>query len=134
MVEINNTTKMLIDVKLSKLVAEKFLKYYKKEKFAVSIAFVGDKKIKKLNKIYRGIDKSTDVLSFEGEGDFLGEIIINFVQIKRQARELKHSAREELIFILTHGLLHLLGYDDNTEKERTKMIKIGEKFINNLKF
>ena len=129
MVEINNQTKNKIDLKLTKQVAEKFLAYYKKEKKEVSIAFVGDSAIKKLNQEYRHQDKVTDVLSFTGEGDFLGEIIVDYAQIKRQAKEFGKKINEELVFILVHGLLHLIGYDDKTEKGRLKMISLGEKFI-----
>ena len=64
MVEINNKTRSRIDLNLIKRVVERFLKYYKKRNHEVSIAFVGDKTIRKLNKEYRGIDRVTDVLSF----------------------------------------------------------------------
>jgi len=146
-VEVNNTTKEVVDVKLVKLVAEKFLKHYKKNKFEVSIAFVSDKEIQKLNKIYRGINKPTDVLSFEGDASagspqyrsgqaaqvFLGEIIISYSQIKKQAKEFGKTAKQELVFILVHGLLHLLGHTDETEKGRLGMIEEGERFIENYK-
>ena len=87
MVEAINRAKAKIDLKLVENVAEKFLQAYKIKKKEVSIAFVGDSTIKKLNREYRHQDKITDVLSFTGEGDFLGEIIIDYAQIKRQAKE-----------------------------------------------
>lgn len=129
MVEVNNKTKSRINLSLVKKVAEDFLKYYKKENFEVSIAFVGDKKIRSLNKSYRGLDKITDVLAFLGEDKFLGEIIIGYNQIKRQAKRFNHSVDKELVFILVHGLLHLLGYDDETDKGRKEMERLGSKFI-----
>ncbi len=128
-VEINNRTKNKIDLSLIKKVVEKFLRAYKKTDYSVSLAFVGDKRIRELNKNYRGIDQVTDVLSFPGEEKFLGEIIIDYSQIKRQAGKFGNKPKDELIFILIHGLLHLLGYDDRTEAERKKMEKLGEKFI-----
>jgi probable rRNA maturation factor len=131
MVEINNRTKNKIDIALVKSTTEKFFQKYKLNKKEVSIAFVGDKEISKLNRIYRKIDKATDVLSFSGEGDFLGEIVIDYAQIKRQAKEFKKNINEELIFILVHGLLHLAGYDDRTEKGSAEMIGLGERFIKN---
>lgn len=135
MVEVNNTTKSKINLKLIKIVGEEFLRYYKKKDFDVSIAFVGDKKIRELNKKYRKKDKVTDILSFEEkesfnhwpENFFLGEIIINYAQIKRQKNN--RSLKDELVFILVHGFLHLIGYKDNTEKEAMDMEKIGIKFI-----
>jgi probable rRNA maturation factor len=133
MVEVINKTKAKINLKLIKKIAENFLQFYKIEKKEVSIALVSDSEIKKINKQYRQKDSATDVLSFSGEGDFLGEIIVDYAQIKRQAKELRKKVDEELAFILVHGLLHLIGYDDETEKERVEMIKLGEGFINNLK-
>lgn len=134
MIEINNTTKTKIDTDLVKVIANSFLKKYKKTKMEVSIAFVGDTVMRRLNKIYRGKDKPTDVLTFEGDDGFLGEIIIDYSQIKRQAKKFSPNSRQELIFILVHGLLHLLGHEDETEKGRLEMIRLGEEFIKSLKF
>ena len=128
-VEINNKTKNRIDLSLIKKAAEKFLRAYKKTDYSVSIALVGDKKIRKLNRRYRGVDGVTDVLSFPGEEKFLGEIIIDYNQVKRQAGKFGNKPKDELIFILVHGLLHLLGYDDRTEAGRKKMEKSGNEFI-----
>ncbi len=94
--------------------------------------FVGDKKIRNLNKKYRNIDKSTDVLSFS-ENDkksfFLGELFLNYLRIKKQAKKYNNTAREELIFILVHGLLHLIGYEDKSDVGSLKMKNLGNKFI-----
>lgn len=132
MIEINNKTRSRIDVEFVKKVSEKFLKKYKIKNKEVSIVFVGDSAIRKINKQYRGKDKATDVLSFEGEDEFLGEILIDYAQIKRQAKKFKNKTKDELVFILVHGLLHLLGYDDETEKGRLKMEKLGNNFIKSL--
>jgi probable rRNA maturation factor len=128
-VEINNKTRSRIDSSLTKEVGEKFLRAYKKFDCNVSLAFVGDKKIRQLNKKYRGIDRVTDVLSFSGEGNFLGEIIIDYSQIRRQAKKFGNKQKDELVFILVHGLLHLLGYDDRTGEGRREMKILGEEFI-----
>lgn len=128
MVEINNKTRSKINIVLVRRIVENFLKYYKLKKYEVSIAFVGDKTIKKLNKQYRKINKITDVLAFrvDDESNFLGEIIIDYAQIKRQA---KASNKQELIYILVHGLLHLIGYNDKTEAEAEKMNILTNKII-----
>lgn len=129
-IEINNQANYKIDLKLLKKVIEAFARAYKIGKNKeISLALVGDAEIKKLNFTYRGLNEATDVLSFSGDGDYLGEIIIDYNQIKRQAGKFKNSAEEELIFILAHGLLHLIGYDDKTDKEREKMIRLGEEFV-----
>lgn len=134
MVEVNNKTRSRIDLILVKKVARKFLKYYNINKGEVSVAFVGDRTIRRLNKTYRGVDKTTDVLAFPGEKDFLGEIIIDYAQIKKQARRFSHSVKQELIFVLVHGLLHLLGYDDKTEKGRREMEELGKEFMKFLNY
>jgi probable rRNA maturation factor len=132
MIEINNTTKFKINNKQIKTTAEKFLASRRWQKKDLSIAFIGDTKMRQLNRRYRKQDKTTDVLSFSGDDDFFGEIIISPTQIKRQAKENGNSFEGELIFILIHGLLHLAGYNDETEKDRLRMIKLGEKFIKNI--
>lgn len=147
-IEINNKTRSNINLVIVKKAIKFFLEQYNKKKYGVSVAFVGDRAIHKLNNKYRGIDKITDVLSFREEdafidlgyencnfkNNFLGEIIINYAQIKRQSKKFGNTIKREMIFILTHGLLHLLGYDDNTEDGRKKMEALGEKFINKYNF
>lgn len=127
--EINNKTRSKIDLALIKRTAERFLQAHKKEKCEVSIALVGDRKMRELNKVYRKKDRVTDVLAFRGEGLDLGEIIINSAQIKRQAGRFGNSPKQELIFILVHGLFHLLGYDDSDERGKKEMEELGEEFI-----
>ena len=133
MVEINNSTRTKLPITKVKKAAEGFLKMKKLGKKEVSIAFVGEKKMRDLNKIYRNKDYVTDVLSFDGEGSYLGEVIINWQQIKRQAKKLGKKNEDELIFILIHGLLHLIGYDDKSEKDKEGMIELGEEIIKKLK-
>lgn len=130
-IEINNRTKSKLDLKLISQAINAFGRSRKISHKEISVAFVGDAEIKKLNRTYRSLNQATDVLAFAGEGDFFGEIIIDYNQIKRQAGRFGNSAKREVVFILVHGLLHLLGYDDKTEKDRLKMIKMGEEFIKN---
>ena len=132
MIDVNNKTRSRIDLVLVKKIVEEFLSHNKKKNKEVSVVFVGDKKIRYLNKVYRKIDKITDVLSFEGSNNFFGEIIIDYSQIKRQ-KKFSGSVKKELIFILIHGLLHLLGYNDETGGDAEKMEKLGEEFIKKLK-
>jgi probable rRNA maturation factor len=148
-IEINNKTRSNINIKLVKKIAKEFLKIYNKQNYQVSIAFVGDARIKKLNKEYCKINQATDVLAFPGEDDtsaprqrsgqarseqdFLGEIIIDYAQIKRQAKEYSKNVKEELIFILMHGLLHLVGYTDRDEKSKQEMLALGVSLIRKIK-
>ena len=133
MIEINNTTKFRINKKELVRIGESFLRRYGFKNKDISLAFVSESVIKRLNNTYRQKNKITDVLSFEGDDNFLGEIVISPVQIKRQAQEAKHSFLAELNFIFVHGLLHLAGYNDETEKNRLEMIKVGEEFLKKYK-
>lgn len=128
MIEINNLTRADLPLKKIQKTANVFLAQYAPKK-TLSIAFIGDKRMRDLNCRCRGCDKTTDVLSFAGDSGSLGEILLNFRQIERQARKYSASSEEELIFILVHGLLHLLGYTDETEQKRQEMIALGRDFI-----
>jgi len=132
-IEINNRTRHKLDIKLIKTVTARFLREYSSANREVSIALVGDRVMRRLNREYRGRDKVTDVLSFSGEGDYFGEIIIDYAQIKRQAKKFSPSPRAEFIFILVHGLLHLAGYDDKSEKGKKEMERLGHEFIKKIK-
>ena len=98
------------------------------EKTEISVLFTDDKFIRSLNHKYRGIDKPTDVLSFcfregsvntpEQESDnLLGDIIISVETAQRQADNLNHSTEKELTILLIHGLLHLIGYMHEEDKD-----------------
>ena len=129
MIEINNRTRSKVDTKLVRIVTEKFFKHYKLGNKEVSIAFVGDITIKRLNKNYLHKSHATDVMAFPGDGKYFGEIIIDYAQVKRQAKKYSGSIKEELIFILVHGLLHLLGHEDKTKKGTAEMERLGKEFI-----
>jgi len=103
---------------------------------AVTLAIVSDRRVRTLNRQYRGIDHSTDVLSFPaqpagprrvppaaGRPPFLGDIVIARGVAARQAREAGHAERTEWRVLALHGLLHLLGYDheqDDGEMQRVE--------------
>lgn len=83
--------------------------------------------MKSLNSRYRGIKKTTDVLSFTStEG---GDIFISLPQIKRQAKLFSVLWQEELDRILAHGLLHLFGYDHIRKPEAGRMLAQQEKLV-----
>jgi len=98
----------------------------------VSINLVNDKQIHKLNKQYRGIDKPTNVLSFElGDDILLGDIFISIDTVKREAKESGITFEEHVAHMIVHGMLHLQGYDHLNDKEanvmESKEIKILKK-------
>ena len=90
----------------------------------VSITLVDDKYIKKVNKKYRGINKPTNVLSFElGDNVLLGDIFISIDTVSREAKNENISVAEHTAHMVVHGILHLLGYDHINDKDAEKMEK-----------
>lgn len=83
----------------------------------VALALVSDRRIRTLNRVYRGKDAVTDVLSFPAgeDGPFLGDVVIASGVAARQAAGAGHPLRTELRVLALHGLLHLLGYDHETD-------------------
>lgn len=152
MLEINNLTKRKIETKNLTIICQAFLRQYKIAKAEVSLVFIANKKSQELNRIYRAKDKITDVLSFSNpdfklnKDNFLGEIFINLTEIAQVDKyklmfiEMgldsfffkKNKAKQKrylLNFIFVHGLLHLLGFDDENEKERNRMLSLGADFL-----
>lgn len=104
-----------------------------------NVILVDDEFIKNLNSEYRNIDKTTDVISFaledyeenyEQEIRVLGDIYISIDTAYKQALEYNHSKVREVCFLLTHGLLHLLGYDHIEEDDEIIMFKKQEELLN----
>jgi probable rRNA maturation factor len=86
----------------------------------VSLALVADTVVRRLNRRFAGKDAATDVLSFPASGPpvgvtFLGDIVIAKGVARRQAREARHTAADEVKLLALHGLLHLLGYDHHAD-------------------
>jgi probable rRNA maturation factor len=112
---------------------------------AVTIALVSDRRVRTLNRQYRGIDRPTDVLSFPplarddrrrvptgalratvGEADgvpFLGDVVIARGVAARQARAAGHDERTEWRVLALHGLLHLLGYDHDRDRGEMRRVE-----------
>ncbi|MBT4942144.1 MAG: rRNA maturation RNase YbeY [Candidatus Magasanikbacteria bacterium] len=119
--------------KTVELVVFSVLTYCKKQG-VVSVHFIGDQKMQRLNSMYRGKDNTTDVLSFSmqegekfpGEQDDLGDIFISVPQIHKQAKAYAVTYRSEIIRMMIHGTLHLLGYDHIKKKEAEEMFRIQE--------
>lgn len=117
----------------------------------ISIMLVDDEEIHALNKLHRGIDRATDVLSFpmfeyndDGEIDIsecdfgengeilLGDIVISLQRAAAQAEEYGHSFEREIGFLTAHSLLHLLGYDHMEPEEEKEMFALQEEILKSL--
>ncbi len=138
LINISNRTASRVDLKELETVCRRFLLSRKLTRAELSVVLVGDSLMRRLNRQTRRQDKVTDVLSFRDsdavvkDKNFLGEIVIDYQQIKRQAKLYQTSVRQELVFILVHGLLHLVGYDDRTAAAARRMERLGRKFISDL--
>ncbi len=98
--------------------------------YEVSVSFVTKEEIHGLNREYRGVDRSTDVLSFPldeddevfGEMDILlGDIVISMETAMEQAEEFGHGLTREVVYLTVHSMFHLMGYDHEAEDERKEM-------------
>lgn len=133
MIVVRNLTRQKIDIDQWQRVSQLFLEQQGRAG-EVSLVLVGDQRIRCLNNLYRHKDKITDVLSFNSdEPGQLGEIIIDYQQIVRQAKRFGNSTWRELIFITTHGILHLLGHDDVDEAGWQVMERISQAFVDQQK-
>jgi len=84
----------------------------------VSVLFCADTRMRALNRRYRGQDRPTDVLAFptaDSESGFLGDIVISVPYAEREARRRREPGAREIDRLLVHGLLHLMGYDHETD-------------------
>jgi probable rRNA maturation factor len=93
---------------------------------SATIAFVSDKAIRQLNQQFRGIDKATDVLSFPDDGpdENLGDIAISVETAAMQAKENGLSFSGEIAQLILHGLLHLSGYDHETDNGEMNRLEL----------
>jgi probable rRNA maturation factor len=104
---------------------------------SMTIVLAGDAAVRRLNRTFRGKDRTTDVLSFPSGGETLpdgarplGEIVISVAQAARQARDAGHSLARELRILLIHGYLHLLGYDH--EVDDGTMMRLQSRLVRRL--
>ncbi len=103
-----------------------------------SIIFIGDEKMHEMNLHYRGVDRTTDVLSFalndskdeiEVGIEVLGDIFVSIPKMLEQAKTYGHSAKRELSFLCIHGLLHLLGYDHMNKEDEDVMFSLQKEVL-----
>ena len=117
MVEVVNRQRRLkLDTDAWSGFADKALNAIGNGESSATIAFVSDTKIRELNRQFRGVDKATDVLSFPaGESINLGDIAVSVDTAAVQAKENGLSLNDEIAQLILHGLLHLCGYDHETD-------------------
>jgi probable rRNA maturation factor len=132
MIETKNLTTQSIDGNFLKKIAKKVLEGENKKEAQISLALVGQERMRKLNKRYLKKNRVTDVLAFGKNQKFpivpenklwLGEIVICPREVKKNAKKFGQSFKKELSLCLIHGILHLLGYNHEISKEKAKKMQ-----------
>jgi probable rRNA maturation factor len=101
----------------------------------LSIVIGDDEWIQELNRKYRKKDRPTDVLAFPqdtgpaGAGPLLGDVAVSAETAARQAEEVGHSLEDELALLVTHGILHLTGWTDETAAKRRRMMQRAQALL-----
>lgn len=102
----------------------------------LSILLTDDTEMKQLNRKYRNSARTTDVLSFSSSGgpgpEILGDIVIAIPFVKRQAKRIGNPFEREVLFLIVHGLLHLLGYGHELSKKEAGRMEIMQKKLMSL--
>jgi probable rRNA maturation factor len=115
-----------LECKLMQYVARGFM-HGGVEDGEVCITFVDDEYIRELNERFRNVAASTDVLSFPmNEEGLMGDVVISLETAARQAKEYGHSFEREVVFLAVHGVLHLMGYDHETQEDEEKMMQMAD--------
>jgi rRNA maturation RNase YbeY len=120
---VNRQRKLSVDCERWQAFATKALKVLPTEATGATVAFVSDRAMRELNRLWRHKHGTTDVLSFPAEqdefekveGSRLGDVVISVEQAARQAKENGLSFDQEIAQLILHGLLHLCGYDHSTD-------------------
>ena len=108
-IDIYGTKSKIINKELKHYI-QKFLTEKKNHTKRLSIIFVDNNYIRRLNRKYLGRNRITDVLAFTFDDEFLGEVYICQERAKKQAREYGLTEKEEILRLAKHGVMHLLGY------------------------
>jgi len=127
---VNRQRKMAVDIERWQAFSERALKSLRKSESDATIAFVSDRQMKDLNKRFRNINRSTDVLSFPAQeagaatSTNLGDIAVSLERATTQAKENSLTLEIEIAQLILHGLLHLCGYDHETDQGEMNRLEL----------
>ena len=134
MIEVNFFNKTEYDIKSfekqGEVIVQNAYKYMKvtgdKE---ISYIFLNNDEIQSMNNEYREKDYPTDVLTFPGEDEYLGDIFISIEKVTEQAKEFNHSVETEMSFMFVHGFLHAIGYDHMNDEDHEVMFDLQDQIL-----
>jgi len=133
--EYDQVKKPSLDKNWIQAVCEKILNDNNHEKANITIVFSNDSKLSKLKKEYFGKDVLTDTISFnleENDDPIEGEVYISLDQVSENAEIFKQDFITECKRVIIHGCLHLLGYNDELPKEKSKMMELEEAYLSQI--
>ncbi len=122
---LNESERVVRKSRLRSAMAHTFLRHGMPDAHAC-LLLTSEDRVRELNRQFRGVDASTDVLTFpagEFSGDQLGDVAIAVPYAERQAKLRKVSLTQELGYLAIHGALHLVGFDDETDEDRAEMMR-----------
>ncbi|MCD6361713.1 MAG: rRNA maturation RNase YbeY [Armatimonadetes bacterium] len=131
-VEIRDLQETATDHELLRRVARRALEVGGGRLDRLSVALVDDRRISQINRRFRNREGPTDVIAFEAEpeaGELAGEVIISVETARRQADEAGHGLARELCLLMAHGVLHVLGHDDETETGAAEMNRLQDTIL-----
>ncbi len=134
---VNNSSKIKIDNLLVHKIVKQLKNYFELNISSLTINFVSSEEIKKINIDYLDHHYSTDIITFNYDGKknlIDGEIFISSNDAEYNARKYNVSFDEEILRLVIHGILHLLGYDDKTQPQKIIMKKYENQLLKNYKF
>ena len=123
----------VLDARTVRRQSERLLEHLKMDRAKLSVLLCDDAFIRRLNKEYRKMDQPTDVLSFSmregeffvGDSEELGDIVVSVETAMRQAPIVGHSVTREVMSLIVHGLLHLLGYHHSDSVSEEQMLGVA---------
>ena len=127
---VNRQRKIAVDIERWQAFGERAIKSIRKSESDATIAFVSDRQMKDLNKRFRNVNRSTDVLSFPAEeagaaiGANLGDIAVSLERATTQAEENGLTLEMEIAQLILHGLLHLCGYDHENDQGQMNRLEL----------
>ena len=129
MIEIKNLSVKLQYADSLRKIGKVILRKERKQNLDLSLVFLKELKMQELNRVYRGKNKPTNVLSFQEEELGLGELVLCPAVIRKDAKKYGITFKAELIRIFIHGMMHLLGYDHEKDADFKRMSQKEEKYL-----